>query len=173
MQANINNNDDANKVSEHDNNKISKILVPIDGSELSKRAADYAIFLSSKLGTELRIIHVLNNIPYEHNVGTYGLYDIETPDEIKQIVQEERGITKEWFDEIKASANKKNIQVIKTELVITRSSIESAIVNYAERNRVDLIVIGPAGHSGFKKLVFGSVASGVIKHSHCPVMLIK
>ena len=65
--------------------------------------------------------------PYEHNVGTYGLYDIETPDEIKQILQEERDITKEWFDEIKASANKKNIQVIKTELVATRSSIESAI----------------------------------------------
>ena len=173
MQANINNNDDANKVSEHDNNKISKILVPIDGSELSKRAADYAIFLSSKLGTELCIIHVLNNIPYEHNVGSYGLYDIETPDEIKQILQEERGITKEWFDEIKANANEKNIQVIKTELVTTRSSIESAIVNYAERNRVDLIVIGLAGHSGFKKLVLGSVASGVIKHSHCPVMLIK
>jgi nucleotide-binding universal stress UspA family protein len=173
MQANINNNDDANKVSEHDNNKISKILVPIDGSELSKRAADYAIFLSSKLGTELCIIHVLNNIPYEHNVGSYGLYDIETPDEIKQILQEERGITKEWFDEIKANANERNIQVIKTELVTTRSSIESAIVNYAERNRVDLIVIGLAGHSGFKKLVLGSVASGVIKHSHCPVMMIK
>jgi nucleotide-binding universal stress UspA family protein len=173
MQANINNNDDANKVSEHDNNKISKILVPIDGSELSKRAADYAIFLSSKLGTELCIIHVLNNIPYEHNVGSYGLYDIETPDEIKQILQEERGITKEWFDEVKANANEKNIQVIKTELVTTRSSIESAIVNYAERNRVDLIVIGLAGHSGFKKLVLGSVASGVIKHSHCPVMMIK
>jgi nucleotide-binding universal stress UspA family protein len=173
MQANINNNDDANKVSEHDNNKISKILVPIDGSELSKRAADYAIFLSSKLGTELCIIHVLNNIPYEHNVGSYGLYDIETPDEIKQILQEERGITKEWFDEIKANANEKNIQVIKTELVITRSSIESAIVDYAKRNRIDLIVIGLAGHSGFKKLVLGSVASGVIKHSHCPVMMIK
>ena len=173
MKANVNNSDDTNKVSEHDNNKISKILVPIDGSELSRRAADYAIFLSSKLGTELCIIHVLNNIPYEHNVGTYGLYDIETPDEIRQILQEERDITKEWFDEIKASANKKNIQVIKTELVATRSSIESAIASYAERNRVDLIVIGPAGHSGFKKLVLGSVASGVIKHSPCPVMMIK
>ena len=173
MKANVNNSDDTNKVSEHDNNKISKILVPIDGSELSRRAADYAIFLSSKLGTELCIIHVLNNIPYEHNVGTYGLYDIETPDEIKQILQEERDITKEWFDEIKASANKKNIQVIKTELVATRSSIESAIASYAERNRVDLIAIEPAGHSGFKKLVLGSVASGVIKHSPCPVVMIK
>jgi nucleotide-binding universal stress UspA family protein len=173
MKANVNNNEDINNISEHNNNNISKILVPIDGSELSRKAADYAILLSSKLGTELFVIHVLNDIPYEHNVGSYGLYDIETPDEIKQILQEERGITKEWFDEIKANANEKNIQVIKTELVTTRSSIESAIVNYAERNRVDLIVIGLAGHSGFKKLVLGSVASGVIKHSHCPVMMIK
>lgn len=177
MKANINNNkndDDTKKVSEHDNNKISKILAPIDGSELSRRAADYAIFLSSKLGTELCIIHVLGNIPYELDVGNYGLWSDEMmSDEIKRILQEERGITKEWFDEIKASANKKNIQVIKTELVTSRSSIESAIVDYAKRNRIDLILIGPAGHSGFKKLVFGSVASGVIKHSHCPVMMIK
>lgn len=172
MKTNINN-DDAKKVSDHDNNKISKILVPIDGSELSRKAADYAIFLSSKLGTELCVIHVIDNVPYEHNVGSYGLYDIETPDEIKQILEEERGITKEWFDEIKGSAKEKNIQIIKTDLVTTRSSIESAIVDYAKRNRVDLIVIGPAGHSGFKKLVLGSVVSGVIKHSHCPVMMIK
>jgi nucleotide-binding universal stress UspA family protein len=171
MKSNINN-EDAN-TSEHDNNKISKILVPIDGSELSRKAADYAIFLSSKLGTELCVIHVIDNVPYEHNVGSYGLYDIETPGEIRQILEEERGITKEWFDQIKVKANEKDIQVIRTDLVTTRSSIESAIVNYAERNQVDLIVIGPAGHSGFRKLVFGSVASGVIKHSHCPVMMIK
>jgi nucleotide-binding universal stress UspA family protein len=173
MKANVNNNEDINNISEHNNNNISKILVPIDGSELSRKAADYTILLSSKLGTELFVIHVLNDIPYEHNVGSYGLYDIETPDEIKQILQEERGITKEWFDKIKASASEKNIKIIKTELVITRSSIESAIVDYAKRNRIDLIVIGTAGHSGFRKLIPGDVASGVIKHSHCPVMMIK
>jgi nucleotide-binding universal stress UspA family protein len=163
--------DDSNNISDHD--KISRILVPIDGSELSRKAADYAIFLSSKLGTELCVIHVANDIPYEHNVGSYGLYDIETPDEIKQLLREERGITKEWFDKIKASADKKSIQIIKTELVTTRSSTESAIVQYADRNRVDLIVMGTAGHSGLRKLIPGDVASGVLKHSHCPVMMIK
>jgi nucleotide-binding universal stress UspA family protein len=172
MKANVNNSDNVNNASGYNNN-ISKILVPIDASELSRKAADYAILLSSKLGSELCVIHVLNDIPYEHNVGSYGLYDIETPDEIKQILQEERGITKEWFDKIKASANEKNIHVIKAELVTTRSSIESAIVDYAKRNHVDLIIIGTAGHSGFKKLMPGGVASGVIKHSHCPVMMIK
>ena len=155
------------------NYNIYKVLVPIDGSELSRKAADYAILLSSKLGSELFIMHVLNDVPYEHNVGSYGLYDIETPDEIKQILQESKEMTKEWFDKIKEDAVKMNMKVIKTELVTTRSSIESAIVDYAERNGIDLIVLGTAGHSGFKKLFVGSVASGVIKHSHCPVMMIK
>jgi nucleotide-binding universal stress UspA family protein len=174
MKAKVDNNsDDATNVYERNNNNISKILVPIDGSELSRKAADYAILLSSKLDTDLFVIHVLNDIPYEHNVDAYGLYDIETPDEIKQILQEAREMTKEWFDKIKASANEKKVQVTKTELVTTRSSIESAIVDYAKRNHVDLIIIGTTGHSGFKKLMPGGVASGVIKHSHCPVMMIK
>jgi nucleotide-binding universal stress UspA family protein len=57
--------------------------------------------------------------------------------------------------------------------IISYTTIESAIVDYAKRNHVDLIVIGTTGHSGFKKLMPGGVASGVIKHSHCPVMMIK
>jgi hypothetical protein len=53
MKAKVdNNNDDANNAYErNNNNNISKILVPIDGSELSRKAADYAILLSSKLDT--------------------------------------------------------------------------------------------------------------------------
>ena len=60
MKTNINN-DDASKVSKHDNNKISKILVPIDASS-SRKAADYAVFLSSKLGTELCVIHLIDTL---------------------------------------------------------------------------------------------------------------
>ena len=169
---NINKSNDVNSVSEHNSN-ISKILVPIDGSKFSIKAADYAMLLSSKLDADLFVIHVLDDIPYEHNVGAFGLYDIETPDEMKQILQEARDATREWFDDIKTRAKEKNIRMIRTDLVTTRSSIESAIVNYGERNQIDLIIIGTSGHSGFKKLMPGGVASGVLKHSHCPVMMIK
>jgi hypothetical protein len=56
MKANINNNnDDVNNVSKR-NNSISKILVPIDRSELSGKAADYALLLSSKLDADLFVI---------------------------------------------------------------------------------------------------------------------
>jgi nucleotide-binding universal stress UspA family protein len=53
------------------------------------------------------------------------------------------------------------------------SRIGGAIVNYAEKEKVDLIVIGTRGRSGFKKLLIGSVASDVLHYAHCPVMIVK
>jgi len=47
-----------------------------------------------------------------------------------------------------------------------------AIVDYAERNHYDLIVIGSHGRTGIKKVIFGSVAEGVISRSHLPVLTI-
>jgi nucleotide-binding universal stress UspA family protein len=38
---------------------------------------------------------------------------------------------------------------------------------------MDLIILGTRGQSGFKKLLLGSVASGVVKYAHCPVMVVK
>jgi len=43
----------------------------------------------------------------------------------------------------------------------------------AEKEKVDLIVVGTRGRSGFKKLLLGSVASGVVNYAHCPVLIVK
>jgi len=52
-------------------------------------------------------------------------------------------------------------------------SIVGAIVEYAERENIDLLVIGSRGLTGFKKLLVGSVASGVVTYAHCPVLVVK
>jgi nucleotide-binding universal stress UspA family protein len=52
-------------------------------------------------------------------------------------------------------------------------SVEGAIVNYAERENVDLIVIGTRGRSGITRMLLGSVASEVVTYAHCPVMVVK
>ena len=53
------------------------------------------------------------------------------------------------------------------------SRVESAIVNYAESEGVDLIVMGTRGRSGFKRILLGSVASGVLSYAHCPVKTVR
>jgi nucleotide-binding universal stress UspA family protein len=52
-------------------------------------------------------------------------------------------------------------------------SIEAAIVNFAEEEKADLIVVGTRGRTGFSKQLLGSVASGVVTYAHCPVLVVK
>jgi nucleotide-binding universal stress UspA family protein len=52
-------------------------------------------------------------------------------------------------------------------------SVEGTIVDYAEQENIDLIVVGTKGRSGFTKLLLGSVASKVVTYAHCPVLVVK
>ena len=53
------------------------------------------------------------------------------------------------------------------------SSVVKEIVEYAEKNKVDMIVVGSRGLSGIKKMLVGSVASGMVTYAHCPVLVAK
>ena len=77
-----------------------------------------------------------------------------------------------WLDEIKMSCEKKGVM---TELEILGGPlpIASSIVSYCENRGVDIIVAGTRGKSGFKKLLLGSVASGIVTYAHCPVLVVK
>jgi nucleotide-binding universal stress UspA family protein len=58
-------------------------------------------------------------------------------------------------------------------MVASPTAVVPAVVDYAEKNKVDLIVTGTKGRSGLTKLLLGSVASGVVTYASCPVMVVK
>jgi nucleotide-binding universal stress UspA family protein len=93
-------------------------------------------------------------------------------DAIKQRKEKHELESKRWFDELNENARRNNIQ-FKTELIDSQMSVEGAIVEYAENNGIDLIILGTRGRSGIKKLLLGSVASGVISYATCPVIVVK
>jgi nucleotide-binding universal stress UspA family protein len=76
------------------------------------------------------------------------------------------------LDKVKQKAKEKNVRV-KVDIVIGISSVVKEIVNYAEKNRINMIVVGSRGLSGIKKMLLGSVASGVVTYAHCPVLVAK
>ncbi|MGC2668261.1 MAG: universal stress protein [Candidatus Nitrosopolaris sp.] len=139
---------------------ISKILVAIDGSDESMDAADYAISISKKYNAELYALHVIRA-----DVDLFG------PHETSEFMTRMRNEGEKYLNKVKLNANEINIQ-IKTE-IISSINIAGGIVDYAEENNIDLIVIGTRGRSGFKKLLLGSVASHVVMYAHCPVMAVK
>jgi nucleotide-binding universal stress UspA family protein len=139
---------------------FSKILIAIDGSDASMDAADYAISISKGYNAELCALHVIRA-----DVDLFG------PHETSEFMTRMRNEGEKYLNKVKFKANEKNIQ-IKTE-IISFINIAGAIVDYAEENNIDLIVIGTRGRSGFKKLLLGSVASHVVTYAHCPVLVIK
>ena len=140
--------------------RISKIVIGIDGSDASMDAVDYAISLSVKYRAELYALHVIHN-----DVDLFG------PHETSELMAKMRNEGEGYLNQAKLKVNEKKIQV-RTE-IISSSSISGGILDYADENHIDLIVIGTRGRSGFKKLLLGSVASHVITYAHCPVLITK
>ena len=73
---------------------------------------------------------------------------------------------------MKRGAVEKNVGV-KTDIIVSVTSVVKEIAVYAKKNNIDVIVVGSRGMSGFKKMLLGSVASGVVTFAHCPVIVVK
>jgi nucleotide-binding universal stress UspA family protein len=148
---------------------IRKILVTIDGSENSKKAADYAISFAKKYNAQLIILYVLYS---ELGFAYSNLLGVTTPKAIKDVLETHKKDVQKWFDEIKSKLKNTNISVM-DKIIISVSSIVGEIVGFADKEKVDLIILGTRGRTGFKKLLLGSVAQGVVSHSSCPVMVVR
>ena len=148
---------------------FSKIVVGIDGSEESMKAAEYAISIAKLYNAELNAITVLTS-----DIGyIYSSPGVESPPlTVKEIVLLAEDEAKKWFDEIKEKANKKGIQ-LKTESIVAKKSLLNTILEYVEEHNINLVVVGTRGRSGIKKMLLGSIASGLITYSPCPVLVIK
>ena len=153
------------------NNIFSKILIPVDGSTNSMKAIDYAIDLADKYKSELLALHVLysqSGFAF-HKETVAGAITSSSLNDLNLDAKQE---AEKWFEEINKRAEEKKVQ-IKTEVVFTVISIVEGILTYAEKEDINLIIIGSKGKSGWKKLIVGSVASGISTYAHCPILIVK
>jgi nucleotide-binding universal stress UspA family protein len=160
--------------------KVSKILVAIDGSEMSMRAAAYAIDIANIKGKEEENVQLigltvidLTNLSYSFFATASGYYEAEKLEEKRKEAQQLLDKVEKLAVKENNTNNNVNIQ-FKSEIIEDPiSRVGSAIVDYAERENVDLIVIGTRGRTGFKKMLLGSVASDVVTYAHCHVLVVK
>ncbi len=155
---------------------FKKILVAVDGSENSQRAARAAVELADKLRAELIIFHAISP-PTTYYGSTYGSTVGMAPPplsqkEIDAYYAYSRRVALGIVGESVSEAKKLGINV-KPELAEGVTSIVEAIINHAKKENTDLIVVGTRGLGGFKKMLMGSVSSGVISHADCPVLVVR
>jgi len=152
--------------------KISRILTAIDGSHSSMEAAKYALAMAKKYDAELFALTIINTQPWFHSSTLYGW---ASPETMEKVHENDIRHAQTRLDQVKETAENDGVRSQTKILLVpyTETSTAGAIINYAEENHIDLIVIGTRGHSGLKKMLLGSVALAVLTYSHCPVLVIK
>ncbi len=143
---------------------MKNVLVPYDSSNYSKIAFDKALEIASKLGSTL---HVLTVIGPDVNVS--GMSYSRAQDALDEYEKE----AKKEFEKLEKKVAKKKEKIALKTHIIHDQSATSGVIRFVEGNKVDLIVIGSHGRTGLRKVVLGSVATGVIKDADCPVMVVK
>ena len=146
------------------NGKYAKILVALDGSDFSKKAADYAISLAKEQNATISAVSV---VKFHQTDAFRG-----STDTLAKFIRKQAGIAEGWLDSVRTKADKNGIR-FESRVIQTRTNVPEEIIKYAKDKKIDLIVIGTRGRTGFKKAILGSVAQAVVTHAGCPVMVIR
>ena len=155
---------------------FKKILVAVDGSDSANRAAKVAVGLAEKLGAELLVLHASTPPAIYYGTVYPAVSGVSPPPmsqkEIDSYYAYTRKVASDIVGEVTGQAKKLGINV-KSETPEGVSSVAETIINHADKNNADLIVVGTRGLGGFKKLLIGSVSSGVVSHANCPVLVVR
>jgi nucleotide-binding universal stress UspA family protein len=144
-----------------------RILVPTDGSALSKKAIASGIAMAELCGAELVAMNVVPRYPMSYFEGSIAL----APQEVGRIEAQWAEGAQAIVDAVKVAATKKGV---KTRAVTVRSDlVAESIVNTVRKYKCDLIVMASHGRKGLKRVLLGSETQHVLTHSHVPVLVLR
>jgi nucleotide-binding universal stress UspA family protein len=141
--------------------QLKNILVPIDFSQESLKAVRYAIAFAKRFNSDLLLIHVVE--PLSPMAG-FEAVPIAI-DEGQRLKDFERRLTQ--F----AAANLP--RDIVAQIAVRHGSAFEEVVSVAKSSPIDLIVASTHGHTGFKRVLFGSTAERLVQHAPCPMLVVR
>jgi nucleotide-binding universal stress UspA family protein len=145
---------------------FASILVGTDGSDTAKTAVRYAIDLARQLGARLQIVSAYEPVSAQR-VRTE---QIDVPDDLQWMVgphEEVLALLRE------AEAEAQGVGVSEVETYARQGDAADAILDVAEEQRTDLIVVGNRGMTGAKRFLLGSVPNKVSHHAPCSVLIVR
>jgi nucleotide-binding universal stress UspA family protein len=142
---------------------LKKMLIPLDGSELSERALAPALSVAAALGAAVTLLRVVREVPTHH---------VEELDDV------ERGLGLRVQDELADGARQYLAELVKTRLpqpvetAVRSGPAPSTILNFVETQGVDVVAMATHGRTGAQRWVYGSVTEKVLRNSHDFAMLV-
>ncbi len=143
--------------------RIEKILCPVDFSEYSAKAYDYALSLAQHYGAKLFLQHVVQPL-----TSLYPYYAF--PDAVNEAFWGLESQAREKLSQLMMARPSSGIEV---ERYVHTGTVPECILAFAESQGVDLIVMGTHGRHGFDRLTMGSATEKVLRKAHCPVLVVR
>ena len=142
---------------------VKRILVPIDFSEHSKNALQYAIPFAKQFDAELLLVYIVEPTiyPADFSFGQVGIPSLEAEMREKGKESLKRLMKEQVADEVSART------------IIHTGKPFLEIINVAREEKVDLIIIATHGHTGVEHILFGGTAEKVVRKAHCPVLVVR
>jgi nucleotide-binding universal stress UspA family protein len=138
-----------------------KILIPIDGSDHSIRAAEMGISLAKLLGASITFAYVIDTLVLDRFEKEKGL---------EQLEHELNSDGERYIKYVSGLAEKTGLMVAS---LITKGIPFEQILKLQKELQTDLIVMGSSGRRGADRILIGSVAQHVIEYATCPVLVVK
>ena len=141
---------------------IKNILVPVDFSDYSKQALQYAVPLAEKLGAVVTLLHVVEPRIYPENL----VLPLEAEDVNSRLM-------KDGQDMLESLRREELDADVTSVSMVTLGKPFQQIIDTAKSMHADLIIIATHGYTGLKHVLLGSTAERVVRHAPCPVLTVR
>lgn len=144
-----------------------RILVPTDGSALSKKAVKNAVELAAALGAEVVAVNIVPRYPMSYFEGSLTI----SPSEVSRVEKQWAEQGQALADAVASAAAKAGVKA--RAITVKSDLVAEAILGAAKKNRCDLIVMASHGRKGIKRLLLGSETQHVLTHGNIPVLVLR
>ncbi|MBV9454874.1 MAG: universal stress protein [Rubrobacter sp.] len=147
----------------------TSILVATDGSEEAALAGQTAADIAQNTGSELYVLYVEEDT--SNLIPAYGPYMFLSPEKVKALIREAHSLATQTLDEQVAHIEDAGGRVSGS--CLRHGGADQEIVKLADEIGAGLIVMGSRGLGGIRRALMGSVSDSVVRHAHCPVLIVR
>lgn len=136
---------------------LKRLLVGVDGSDDSRRALEWAILLAERFDAEIIAVHAVGLLAH---LGTGP--PVPSQSHLEEL---RRAFEEQWCSPLSGSG-------VAHRVLSADGPPVRVLLDVAEKEAVDVIVVGSRGSGGFAELLLGSTSHQVAEHASCPVMIV-
>lgn len=145
---------------------MTRMLIATDGSKYGSRAADYGVRLAAKIGADVIGVYVVN-------LKSLEIYALEHHDDISGYEAENARLGREGEEALAYITGRCAEAGVKASATVIRGYPAEDIVRFAEKEQIDMIVVGSLGKSSIEYMFIGSVSESIVRKAPCPVLVVR